>query len=116
MERERRGWAGHPPAAAQGWSEALEWDDAGDGTRWRFFIREPEADAKPSPWRTVKIVARGRVLDKANFWVGVNIRTGRVADSKAVKVMREYRPDMLRQVERWAADLAAQAADLSDIL
>lgn len=114
MQRERKGWPGNPPPAEEGWSEIAEWVDPADGTAWRFFVKDARVDKATSPWRTCKIVARGRVLDKANFWVNVNPAAQKIAIGSAMLTMQEHRPNMCGWVRKVLAGLGPSPAD--DIL
>jgi hypothetical protein len=85
-------YTGKKPRAA-GWHEvgAVEIDG-----RWLVFIR-PDGD-----WASVKVVADGRALAKANYWLGWNgSRFGRHADLVS---LAQQRPAVLEGLERVLRD------------
>jgi hypothetical protein len=81
-------YTGKKPRAA-GWQEVGAVESDG---RWLVFIR-PDGE-----WSTVKVVADGRALAKANYWLGWNgSRFGRHADLVS---LAQQRPAVLEAVER----------------
>lgn len=76
--------------------EGFDWLEIGvvedEGVRWLVFIRPDEE------WSTVKVVADGRALGKANYWLGWDgSRFGRHAD---LARLAQYLPAVFAAVER----------------
>ena len=86
-----------------GWNEVGVVEDGGQ--RWLVFIRPTEE------WSTVKVVADGYVLTKANYWLGWNgSRFSRATD---LVLLAQQRPAVLEGLERVLRSLVpVEGADL----
>lgn len=90
-----RRYAGNIPSPNEGWEHVGTCRDAG-GIEWLVFSKSQ--DHTPD-WRTYKIVANGRVANKANYWLVRNARTGRIGFSRDYMCMRDSRPELCEQVD-----------------
>lgn len=88
-------YAGNPPAVDEGWMQMGRcWDS--DEVEWLVFGKSQ--DHTPD-WVTIKISAKGRARNKANYWLVRNTNTGQIGFSRDYVYMRENRPELHAQVE-----------------
>ena len=90
-----RKYAGNVPSPNEGWEHVGTCRDA-DGIEWLVFSKSQK---HTQDWCTYKIVANGRVANKANYWLTGNKLTGRIGFSRDYICMRETRPELHEQAE-----------------
>ena len=61
------------------------------GTEWLMYSRGVDPTGK---YHALKLVAKGKCPDKANYWLSWCVDTRRLRDSKCNLTMQEYRPDL----------------------
>lgn len=86
-------YQGNRPSSEEGWDH-IDTVEA-DGSQWLIFSK---AQRNPD-WVFYKIVANGKVTQKANYWVTRNILTGQLAFNRDIAVMREHRPELHQKIE-----------------
>ena len=95
---------GRLPSYSEGWAQFGSHDDD-DGVNWLMFNRaQPNQD-----WLTIKIVANGKALRKANYWLTVNLVDGRIAFNRDQLHMRLYREGLAAKVNDAIQELVRQA-------
>ena len=83
---------------ADGWRNVGRWtDDAEGGVEWFFFAKDQDHSAE---WKTYKVVANGRVENKANYWFTRNDKTMEVGFSRDLAAMIEGRPRLYERTMR----------------
>jgi hypothetical protein len=85
---------GRIPNEEEGWSMVKSIED--DGQEWLVFKKSQEHS---DDWNTYKVVAKGRVEKKANYWLVKNHVTGQLGFPADYVMMRQYRPNLHAQVE-----------------
>jgi len=65
----------------------------GEGGAW-IICSKPSNHPK---WTTIKLACAGQASRKANYWMGWDGE--RVSESRDMRMMREYRPELARQLE-----------------
>ena len=89
----KRKWSGNAP-------EGAGWDEAGitpefHGVKWRVskqVVNFENVEGPPSEWRPIKISSTLPVENKANYSTAWN--GSRLAVTKDLLTLREYRPDL----------------------
>jgi hypothetical protein len=89
----KRKWSGNAP-------EGAGWDEAGitpelHGVKWvisKHIVNFENVEGPPSKWRPIKITSVEPVEKKANYSTAWNGE--RLAVTKDLLTMREYRPDL----------------------
>jgi hypothetical protein len=91
-----RTYLGQVPSLAEGWKQINRYTDD-EGIAWLVFRRSQE---HTPDWSTYKVVAEGRALRKANYWLVRNDRTGQIGFARDYVSMRTNRPKLHEHVER----------------
>ena len=95
---------GRLPSYSEGWAQFGSHDDD-DGVNWLMFNRaQPNQD-----WLTIKIVANGKALRKANYWLTVNLMNGKIAFSRDQLQMMLYREGLVEKVGESIKSIIEQA-------
>lgn len=89
-----RRYIGNPPEGDDWITLDSVQDD--EGARWGVYIKRQ--DHTPD-WITVKVASVGPVLNKANYWLAKNVRTGQVGFGRDMAIMRANRPGLHAEVE-----------------
>jgi hypothetical protein len=87
-------YRGNVPDCGEGWAQVAQCMDS--DAEWLVYSK-PQ-DHSPD-WMTFKIVAKGRVPNKANYWLAKNITTGQIGFCRDYVYMRDNRPELHAQVE-----------------
>ena len=95
---------GRPPSAADGWVQFGSHED--DGVDWLLFSR-PQKHTQD--WLTIKVVANGKALRKANYWLTVNLMNGKIAFSRDQLQMMLYREGLVEKVGESIKSIIEQA-------
>lgn len=88
-------YAGKIPDQDQGWQQVGVCKDS-DEVEWLVFRKGQ--DHTPD-WSTYKVVANGRALAKANYWLVRNDTTGQIGFARDYVFMRDNRPELHAQIE-----------------
>ena len=92
-----RMYSGKKPLLADGWIFKCELvDDIGQ--KWIVFAKN---QIHSSTWVTYKVVADGKALNKANYWVVKNLYSGKLAFCYDMATMREKRKFLYDQFEKF---------------
>ena len=68
----------------------------GEQETWQLYSRE----AKGTPeWLSLKLCAKGRVYNKANYWFGYNPDARRFARARDLVLLEQGRPELMQEVE-----------------
>lgn len=87
-------YAGKMPDPEEGWKKIGTCLDS--DIEW--FVFSKTQDHTPD-WCTHKIVANGRVANKANYWLVRNKETGQIGFARDYVYMLNNRPELHTQVE-----------------
>jgi hypothetical protein len=87
-------YQGRIPSEDDGWSMVKSIDDGGQ--EWLVFKK---AQQHSEDWSTYKVVAKGKVENKANYWMVKNHITGQIGYPADYAMMRQHRPNLHAQVE-----------------
>ena len=88
-------YKGKIPSQDDGWELVKKIID--DDIEWMVFRKDQPHTAD---WKTYKIVANGKALSKANYWMASNAAIGKVGFSRDLVIMRENRPALHARVEK----------------
>lgn len=93
MEKQRR-YKGDPDAMGDEWDVEGSWIDVEENNlAWIMFSKQNN-----DGWQTIKIVANGMAINKANYWFGFNTITGKSNRARDLGVMKENRPGLFNFV------------------
>ena len=87
-------YAGNPPGVDEGWSQVGQC--AADGVEWCVYAKPQDHSDE---WITYKIVANGRAVTKANYWMAKNSKTGQIGFARDYYLLRTNRPKLFEQVD-----------------
>lgn len=90
-----KSYRGNIPDEGLGWDEMVGCQDA-DGVEWLVFRQKQTHDEN---WWNMKIVADGRAEHKANYWMALNVKTGKLAFDRDFGFMKETRPELHSQIQ-----------------
>ncbi len=90
-----RNYLGRIPESSEGWRQVGQCFD--EDIEWMVFCKSQ--DHTPE-WKTFKVVANGRALTKANYWLAMNVANGKVGFARDYALMREHRPSLHTKIER----------------
>jgi hypothetical protein len=92
-KRMAKSYKGQIPDASEGWRIAGTVDHDGE---WIVFKKRQEHSPE---WVTYKIVANGKAINKANYWLARNEITGQIGFARDFVLLREHRPKIHKYVE-----------------
>jgi len=87
-------YEGRIPDKAEGWRVKAQVKD-GD-QKWFLFEK---MQAHSDEWATYKVVADGRVEQKANYWLVKNIKTGQQVYPADMELMKQYRLNLFQKIK-----------------
>lgn len=88
-----KSYKGKIPDFSEGWRIAGTVDNEGE---WIVFKKRQEHSPE---WVTYKVVANGKAINKANYWLVRNEVTGQIGFSRDFVLLREHRPKIHKYVE-----------------
>jgi hypothetical protein len=83
-------YAGRHPSASDGWEQI------GAFNGWKVYT---QAQAHSDAWVNCKVVADGKVQNKANYWFTKNTKTGQCGFARDLAIMKTNRPELHQFVE-----------------
>jgi hypothetical protein len=89
-------YLGQIPSLADGWEKIGECLDD-DRVKWLVFKKPQEHSDE---WITYKVVADGRAINKANYWLARNDATGQIGFARDYAFMSEKRPKLREEVDQ----------------
>lgn len=87
-------YAGKIPDSNEGWEMVGRIEQDGE---WLVFKKR---QAHSSDWATYKVVANGKAINKANYWLARNDSTGQIGFARDFVLLREHRPKVHKYVEQ----------------
>lgn len=88
-------YVGNLPSVENGWRKLGVCID--NNVEWLIFSKPQHHSID---WRTYKIVANGKALNKANYWMVRNNATGQLGFIRDYAHMRTTRPELHAKVEQ----------------
>lgn len=88
-----KSYKGRIPDASEGWEMVGKVEHEGE---WLVFKKRQEHSPD---WVTYKIVANGKSINKANYWLARNDSTGQIGFARDFVLLREHRPKVHQYVE-----------------
>lgn len=97
-------YAGNPDLLFESdeWKHCGAWVDKDNGSIEWFVFFKPQAHNHE--WRTYKVVANGRVPNKANYWFARNEKTGQLGFARDLASMSDHRPNLYKNTMRIISD------------
>lgn len=89
-------YKGNPPDETDGWKNIYSCE-LKDKTKWNIFVRDQD---HTHDWKTYKVVADGRAMNKANYWLARNIETGQIGFGRDFVHMKTRRPQLHAVMEK----------------
>lgn len=83
-------YQGKKPDKSKGWKQIGTFVDLSD-IEW--FVYEQKQNHSDE-WLTYKIVANGKAINKANYWLARNSKTKAVGFARDMATMKEHRPEL----------------------
>lgn len=65
-----------------------------DGGLWSAYQKQ-----NGNGWRTMKVCSQKTIETKANYWLGVCNSTGKIAQSKDAKLLKQNRKGLYKAIE-----------------
>ena len=83
-------YQGKKPNQSEGWNQIGRFIDLSD-IEWFVYEKNQKHSEE---WFTYKIVANGKAISKANYWVARNAKTKQLGFARDVATMKEHRPEL----------------------
>lgn len=85
------------------WKNLGCWADKEANEGWFIFFKDQQHG---NDWATFKVVANGRVPNKANYWFVRNKKNGKIGFSKDLAIMAANRPRLHAHVMKVVSEEA----------